>query len=228
MTKNNKNYDIENIENDDDYWYCGWDCCSDSDYDYGHNEMPDERAIVWDIAPYFWGTAYHNWKFEEISSFDFDWKWIVLFFYPADFTFVCPTELWELQDNYKKLQKMWVEVISVSTDTHFTHMWWAMISPIIKKIQYPMLWDPTWEVSLAYEVYQPENWLSKRWTFIIDPDWVLQAMEISWEWLWRSMDELIRKIEALQHMRKNPWIACPNSWMKTWGLTPWEKLVWKI
>lgn len=231
MSKSKKNNLLE-----EENWCCGDDlwCCHnnyDDEFDYDDIDDLDDsemEAVVWEIAPYFYWTAYVDWKFEEISSFDYEWKWIVLFFYPADFTFVCPTELWELQDNYDKLKKMWVEVISVSTDTHFTHMWWAMTSPTIKKIKYPMLWDPTWEVSISYNVYQAENGLAKRWTFIIDPDWILQAMEISAEWLWRSVDELIRKIEALQHMRKNPWMVCPNSWKKKWDMQPWEKLVGKI
>ena len=91
-----------------------------------------------------------------------------------------------------------------------------------------MLWDPTGEVSMDYWVYQDENWLDKRWTFIIDPDGTLQAMEISAEGLWRSTAEIIRKIEALQHMRDNPWMVCPNSWKDKWTLNPWEDLVGKI
>lgn len=225
MSKNKKQHEIL----EEEFGCCWGECwCDEEDYDCCEDDAMPEEAIVWELAPYFEWTAYVNWTFKEISLIDYDWKWVVLFFYPADFTFVCPTELGELQDNYDKLKKMWVEVISVSTDTHFTHMWWAMSSPTIKKIQYPMLWDSTWETSIVYWVYQPENGLAKRWTFIIDPDWVLQAMEISAEWLWRSVDELIRKIEALQHMRKNPWIVCPNNWKKKWELKPGEKLVWKI
>jgi NADH-dependent peroxiredoxin subunit C len=204
-------------DNNDDQC-CWWD------FDY----WSDNLAVVWEGAPYFEWTAYQDWKFIELDSEQLAWKWVILFFYPADFTFVCPTELGELQDNYKKLQDLWAEVIAISTDTHFTHMWWAMSSPTIKKIKYPMLWDPTWETSMAYWVYQEESGLDKRWTFIIDPDGVIQAMEVSAEWLWRSTQEIIRKIEALQHMRTNPWVVCPNSWKKDWDLKPWEALVWKI
>lgn len=195
---------------------CAWDCCEF-----------DEVVKVWEVAPFFYGTAYHDWKFVDISSDMFLDKWLVLFFYPADFTFVCPTELAELQENYDKLLKMWVEVVSVSTDKHFTHMWWAASSPLIKNIKFPMLWDPSWDISIAYDVYK-DNWYSERWTFIIDPDWVLQSVEISADWIWRSAQELIRKLEALQHVRKHPDVVCPINWKKTWTLSPWEDLVWKI
>ncbi len=184
-------------------------------------------AIVWEHAPYFQATSYHAGKFVNLDSDNYKWKWLVLFFYPADFTFVCPTELWELQEKYESFKKMWAEIVAISTDTHFTHMWWAQISPTIKKVKYPMLWDPSWEISSDYWVYQ-ENWLAKRWTFIIDPDGILQSIEISAEWLWRDVWEIERKLEALQFMKTNPWTACPNKWKKNWELKPGEKLVGKI
>lgn len=198
-------------------------CCNPDDME----NYEDNFAIVWCQAPYFEWTAYQDWKFTEINSEKYAWKWVVLFFYPADFTFVCPTELWELQDSYNKFKKMWVEIISVSTDTHFAHLWWANMSPIIKWVKYPMLWDPSWETCLDYWVYQ-EDGLAQRWTFIIDPDWILQSIEISAWGLWRSVAELERRIEALQHMRKHPWMVCPNQWKKNWDLKPSEKLVGKL
>lgn len=184
-------------------------------------------AQVDEMAPYFDWTVCVNWTFKEISSQDYEWKWVVLFFYPADFTFVCPTELVELADKYAELQKMWVEVIWVSTDTHFSHFAWTQSSPAMKKVKYPLLGDASGETCMSFWVYQ-ENWLAKRWTFIIDPDWILRSTEISSEWLWRSSDELVRRIKWLQKMRDNPGQVCPNNWEKEWTLTPWEDLVWKI
>lgn len=206
-------------------------CCNEDAYlddmDFWEDGA-DITAEVDEIAPYFEWTAMINWKFEEIALDDYEDKWVVLFFYPADFTFVCPTELEELADKYEELKKLWAEVVAVSTDTHFSHLAWHNTSPAIWKVKFPMLWDATWDTSIAYDVYQDHNGLAKRWTFIIDPDWILRSSEVSSEWLWRSADEIIRKIKALQHMRDNPWTACPLKWAEKWDLKPWEDLVWKI
>jgi len=220
---------------DEDQECCVGSCentCDDNCYDDYDDENCcgsfEERAYVWEVAPMFYGTAYQKGKFIDIDSLNYLWNsWVVLFFYPADFTFVCPIELEELQEKYAKLKKMGVEVISVSTDTHFTHMGRAMQSKTIAKIEYPMLSDANWVISSSYGVFQ-ENWLAQRWTFIIDPDWVLQSLEISAEWLGRSADELVRRLEALQYMRANPGVVCPNKWKEKWTLKPGEKLVWKI
>lgn len=205
---------------------CGtWNCW---DFDDSFDYEDDFVAEVDEIAPYFEGTALLDWKFEEIALDDFEWKWLVLFFYPADFTFVCPTELEELAEKYEELKKLWAEVVAVSTDTHFSHLAWHNTSPAIKKVKFPMLWDPTTDTSVSYWVYQAHNGLAKRGTFIIDPDWILRSCEITSEGLGRSSDEVIRKIKALQHMRDNPWVACPRKWEEKGDLKPWEDLVWKI
>lgn len=204
-------------------WYEDFD--DFADYNYSDNAV----AEVDEPAPFFmWDAVMWNNQFEEIAIDDFEWKWLVLFFYPADFTFVCPTELEELADKYSELQELWAEVVSVSTDTHFSHLAWKNASPAIKKIKFPMLWDASWETSRLYWVYQEENGLDKRWTFIIDPEWVVRSIEIASEWLWRSVDETIRKIKALKYMAENPWVVCPNKWAEKWTLKPWEDLVWKI
>ncbi|MCD5382700.1 redoxin domain-containing protein [Candidatus Gracilibacteria bacterium] len=169
-----------------------------------------------------------NNQFEEIAIDDFEGKWLVLFFYPADFTFVCPTELEELADKYSELQELGAEVVSVSTDTHFSHLAWKNASPAIKKIKFPMLGDASGETSRLYGVYQEENGLDKRGTFIIDPEGVVRSIEIASEGLGRSVDETIRKIKALKYMAENPGVVCPNKWAEKGTLKPGEDLVGKI
>lgn len=127
----------------------------------------------------FTAQAYHNGKFVEITEANFKGKWSVVCFYPADFTFVCPTELEDLQNQYPALQELGVEVYSVSTDTHFTHKAWHDTSEAIKKITYFMIGDPSHAVSRNFEVLIEEKGLADRGTFIIDPDGVIQAVEIN-------------------------------------------------
>ena len=129
-------------------------------------------------APAFTAEAFVNDTVKKISLADYKGKWVVLFFYPADFTFVCPTELGELADRYDELKKMGVEVISVSTDTPFVHKAWHDNSPTIKKITFPMLADPTGRVCRAYGTMIEDEGLSLRGTFFIDPEGVLKAYEL--------------------------------------------------
>ena len=126
----------------------------------------------------------------------------MLFFYPADFTFVCPTELGELADNYEKLKNLGAEVISVSTDTAFVHKAWHDNSETIGKIKFPMLADPTGRVCRAYGTYIEEEGLSLRGTFIIDPDGILKAYELHDNNIGRSSVELIRKIQAAKYVKR--------------------------
>ena len=180
-------------------------------------------------APAFKAKAYHQEQFKTISLEDYKGKWVVLFFYPADFTFVCPTELEELAGKYEELKKLGVEVISVSTDTEFVHKAWHDHSEAIKKVTYPMMADPTGTISKAYGVYIHDEGVALRGTFIIDPDGVLKAMEVHDNSIGRSADELIRKIEAAQFVRENGGEVCPASWKpgaKT--LKPGMDLVGKI
>ncbi len=164
------------------------------------------------IAPSFETQAFKDGDFKTVSLDEYKGKFVVLFFYPADFSFVCPTELEDLAEKYKTLQEKGVEVLSVSTDTHFVHKAWHDNSPKIKKIKYPMLADPNLKISKAYEVLREEEGLSDRATFIIDPEGLIKGIEISDEPIGRNAEELMRKIDALIFARKNPRMACPAKW----------------
>jgi peroxiredoxin (alkyl hydroperoxide reductase subunit C) len=157
-------------------------------------------------------TAFHNGAFVQVSDEDLKGKWSVVFFYPADFTFVCPTELGDLADNYADLQAMGVEVYSVSTDTHFTHKAWHDASDTIAKIRYPMLGDPTGAITRNFEVMREEQGLADRGTFVIDPEGVIQVVEITAEGIGRNAVELIRKIRAAQYVAAHPGEVCPAKW----------------
>ena len=133
--------------------------------------------------PAFSATAYHNGKFVPVTEQNFKGKWSVVVFYPADFTFVCPTELEDLADNYAEFKKLGVEIYSVSTDTHFAHKAWHDSSEAIKKIQYTMVGDPTGVICRNFEVMIEDVGLADRGTFVIDPDGIIQAMEVTAEGL---------------------------------------------
>lgn len=160
----------------------------------------------------FKAQAFHNGEFIEVTEQDFKGKWTVLCFYPADFTFVCPTELEDLQDHYEELKSLGVEVYSCSTDTHFTHKAWHESSPAISKIKYPMIGDPGQVLSRNFEVLDEESGLAQRGTFVIDPDGVIQLVEINAEGVGRDASTLIRKIKAAQYVRNNPGEVCPAKW----------------
>lgn len=160
----------------------------------------------------FKAQAFHNGKFVEVTEATLKGKWNVFVFYPADFTFVCPTELGDVADHYEELQKMGVEVYSVSTDTHFTHKAWHDASETIKKITYPMLGDPTGAISRNFDVMIEEEGLALRGTFIIDPDGVIKTAEINDLGIGRSAADLVRKVQAAQHIAANPGQVCPASW----------------
>jgi peroxiredoxin (alkyl hydroperoxide reductase subunit C) len=165
-----------------------------------------------DKAPEFTTKAFHENDVKEINLSDYKGKWVILFFYPADFTFICPTELGELADNYGKLKELNAEILSVSTDTAFVHKAWHDNSETIKKIQFPMVADPTGKICQAYGTYIGEEGLSLRGTFIIDPEGVLKAYELHDNSIGRSSEELIRKIQAAQFVEKNQGQVCPASW----------------
>jgi NADH-dependent peroxiredoxin subunit C len=164
-----------------------------------------------EIKP-FSTTAFHNGGFVDVTDEDLKGRWSVVFFYPADFTFVCPTELGDLADNYAEFQRLGVEIYSVSTDTHFTHKAWHEASDTIGKIRYPMLGDPTGEITRNFEVMRDGQGLADRGTFVIDPDGVVQVMEITSEGVGRNAVELLRKIKAAQHVRAHPNEVCPAKW----------------
>ncbi len=163
----------------------------------------------------FYKEAVKKMRFADLSG-----KWVLLFFYPADFTFVCPTELEELADNYDELQKLDAEVISVSQDTVFVHKAWKDASPSIKKIEFPMASDPAGRLSKAFGTYidghgvdhTDDEGLSLRGTFIIDPDGIVKTMEIHDNAIGRSAKELIRKLQAAQFVRTHGGQVCPADW----------------
>jgi len=156
--------------------------------------------------------AYHNGKTKKIRLSEYKGKWLVLVFYPADFTFVCPTELGELADYYERFKELGAEVMSVSTDTVFVHKAWHDNSPTIKKIKFPMGADPTGELSRQFGTYIEEEGLSLRGSFIIDPDGVLKAFEVHDNSIGRSAKELLRKIQAAKFVGEHKGQVCPASW----------------
>ena len=177
----------------------------------------------------FKAQAYHNGKFIEVTEADFKGKWSVVFFYPADFTFVCPTELENLQNNYETLKSLGVEVYAVSTDTHFTHKAWHDSSETIGKITYVMIGDPSHTLSRNFDVLIEADGLADRGTFIIDPDGVIQAVEINAGNIGRDATVLINKIKAAQYVRNNPDEVCPAKWKEgSATLKPSLDLVGKI
>jgi peroxiredoxin (alkyl hydroperoxide reductase subunit C) len=181
------------------------------------------------LAPEFQADAFHQEEIKKVKLKDYREKWVVLFFYPADFTFICPTELEALADNYDEFQKLGAEILSVSTDTVFVHKAWFDNSPAIKKIKFPMAADPTGNMCRAYGTYIPEEGLSLRGTFIIDPDGILQAYELHSNNIGRSSIELLRKLKAAQFVRQHGDQVCPINWepgKKT--LKPGLELVGKI
>lgn len=179
--------------------------------------------------PDFKVQAYHKDDFVTVTQENLKGKWSVLFFYPADFTFVCPTELGDLADKYSTLKELGVEVYSVSTDTHFVHKAWHDASDTIKKIQFPMLADPTGFLSRAFGVHIEEEGLAYRGTFLISPDGKVKLAEVNDNGIGRNADELVRKVQAAIFIAKHPNEVCPAKWRpgdKT--LKPGLDLVGKI
>ncbi|PRZ14266.1 peroxiredoxin (alkyl hydroperoxide reductase subunit C) [Laceyella sediminis] len=170
-----------------------------------------------------------NNKFIEVTEADLKGKWSVVCFYPADFTFVCPTELEDLQNQYATLKELGVEVYSVSTDTHFTHKAWHDHSEAISKIEYIMIGDPSQQLSRNFDVLNEEEGLADRGTFIIDPDGVVQAVEINAGGIGRDAITVVNKIKAAQYVRNNPGEVCPAKWQEgAKTLKPSLDLVGKI
>ena len=177
----------------------------------------------------FKATAFKEGKFVDVTNADVKGKWAVFFFYPADFTFVCPTELEDLADIYPTLQGMGVEVYSVSTDTHFCHKAWHDTSPAIGKINYFMLGDQNHDISNQFGVLREGVGLADRGTFVLDPEGVIQLVEITPEGVGRNAAELLRKIKALQYWTSHPGEVCPAKWEEgAETLAPSLDLVGKI
>ncbi len=169
-------------------------------------------SIVGSKIKPFANTAYYQGKFVDVTDADIAGKWAVFFFYPADWTFVCPTELEDLEDKYPQLQAMGVEVFSVSTDTHFSHKAWHDSSPAIGKITYHMLGDQNHDLSNNFGILREGIGLADRGTFVVDPDGTIQLVEINPEGVGRNAAELVRKIKAAQYGRAHPGEVCPAKW----------------
>jgi peroxiredoxin (alkyl hydroperoxide reductase subunit C) len=165
----------------------------------------------------FKATAYHNGEFIPVSEQSLKGKWSVLVFYPADFTFVCPTELGDLADHYAEFQQLGVEIYGVSTDTHFTHKAWHDTSGTIGKVQYPLVGDPTGTLSRNFEVMIEAAGLAYRGTFLVNPEGVIKTIEVNDNGIGRDARELLRRVKAAQYVASHPGEVCPAKW------TPGEK-----
>ena len=177
----------------------------------------------------FKATAFHNGQFVDVTQASLKGKGSVMFFYPADFTFVFPTELGDMADLYPEFQKLGVEVYGVSTDTHFTHKAWHDTSETIAKLQFPMVGDPTGTISRNFGVMIEEAGLAERGTFVMDPQGKIQIIEINAGGIGRNAEELLRKVKAAQYVASHPGEVCPAKWKegeKT--LAPSLDLVGKI
>ncbi len=180
-------------------------------------------------APLFETKAFQAGKEIKVKLKDYKKKWVVLAFYPADFTFICPTELGDFADHYDEFRKLNTEVLSVSTDTVFVHKAWHDNSPTIAKIKYPMLADPTGAICRAYGTYIESEGLSFRATFIIDPDGNVKWYEIHDNSIGRSTSEILRKLKAAQYVREHGAEVCPVNWQPgARTLKPGLDLVGKI
>lgn len=156
--------------------------------------------------------AFVNDEFKKVSKQDILGKWSIFFFYPADFTFVCPTELEDLANLYEEFKATGTEIYSVSTDTHFVHKAWHDTSETIKKINYPMLADPTGTITRGFDVMIEEVGLAERGTFVVNPEGEIVAYEVVAGNVGRNAAELLRKLKALQFVAKNPSEVCPAKW----------------
>jgi len=170
------------------------------------------EAIINQRMPEFKAEAFQNGQFKTVSSEELKGKWSLFFFYPADFTFVCPTELVDLAEKYEALQKLGVEVFSVSTDTHFVHKAWHDASDSIKQVKYTMLGDPTGVITRGFGVMKEDEGLAYRSTFLVNPEGLIKIAEIQDNNIGRNSDELLRKVEAALFVAANPSEVCPAKW----------------
>jgi peroxiredoxin (alkyl hydroperoxide reductase subunit C) len=181
-----------------------------------------------EIKP-FKATAFHNGKFVDLTEENFKGTWSVLMFYPANFTFVCPTELEDLAAAQPEFAKMGVKVYGVSTDTHFSHKAWHDTSDAIKKVNYPLIGDPTGKLARNFEVMIEEEGLALRGTFVINPEGVVKVMEVHDLGIGRDASELLRKVKAAQYVAAHPGEVCPAKWTEGAAtLKPSLDLVGKI
>jgi NADH-dependent peroxiredoxin subunit C len=196
------------------------------------HSQPVMSTLVGKRAPDFSVKAFHQNKFKDIRLSQFRGRWVVLAFYPADFTFICPTELSRFADFYSDFKKLGAEVMSVSTDTEQVHKAWWDQSASIKKIQFPMIADPAGKVCRSYGTYiydGVDEGRSLRATFIIDPDGIVRSIDIHDNSIGRSVKEILRKLQAAKYVKEHGGEVCPVEWeagQKT--LKPGIGLVGKI
>ena len=177
----------------------------------------------------FKAQAFHNGKFVEVTEASLKGKWSVLIFMPAAFTFNCPTEVEDAAENYGEFQASGAEVYIVTTDTHFSHKVWHETSPAVGKAKFPLVGDPTHQLTRAFDVHIEEEGLALRGTFIINPEGVIKTAEIHDNAIARDVTETLRKLKAAQFIAANPGQVCPAKWkegQKT--LAPSLDLVGKI
>lgn len=160
----------------------------------------------------FKATAFHNGKFVELTEASLKGKWAVVFFYPADFTFVCPTELGDLADHYATFKDLGVEIYGVSTDSHFAHKAWHDSSDTINKIRYPLVGDPTGTLARNFEVMIEDAGMALRGTFVINPEGRIKLCEVHDDGIGRDATELLRKVQAAQYVAAHPGEVCPAKW----------------
>lgn len=186
-------------------------------------------AMINRCIPAFAAQAFHNGEFKTVMSEDVKGKWSIFLFYPADFTFVCPTELGDMQNHYAELQQLGVEVYSVSTDTHFAHKAWHDTSAAIGKITYPMLGDPTGAITRGFDVMIEQDGAALRGTFLANPEGIIKVAEVHDLGIGRSAKDMLRKVKAAQYVANNEGEVCPAAWEEGQNtLTPSLDLVGKI
>lgn len=186
-------------------------------------------SMIRKTIPEFSLQAFHNGEFKRITNENVKGKWSIFLFYPADFTFVCPTELEDMAHHYEELQKLGVEVYSVSTDTHFVHKAWHDTSDAIRQIRYPMLGDPAGKLARGFGVMLEDDGLALRGTFLADPNGVIKVEEVHELGIGRSAKDMVRKVKAAQYVASHDGEVCPAAWeegQKT--LKPSLDLVGKI
>ena len=179
--------------------------------------------------PEFKAEAFHNGAFKTVTDKDVIGKWAIFLFYPADFTFICPTELGDMADQYDELKKLGVEVYSVSTDTHFVHKAWHDTSETIKKIKFPMLADPTGHLTRSFGIMIEEAGLALRGSFLINPEGLIKVIEINDDSIGREAGDMLRKVQAAQYVASHKGEVCPAKWKQGAStLKPGLDLVGKI
>lgn len=204
--------------------------CEAKKHHHHHHHCPvlvGDSVEAFDIESYNpVSREFENISLEELRKAG---KWVVLFFYPADFTFVCPTELADLADYHEELKDLGVEIIAMSTDKVFSHLAWRDSEKLIENVNYQMGADPLGKISRMFGVFDCSSGVARRGTFIINPDGMLVGSEVSFDNVGRSASELVRKIKALLYLRENPNQACPAKWVAgETTLTPSEKIVGKV